>query len=101
MEYECCNHSFVIVRAYDAFGPENIRYIINDTTWETLFVLISKFRFSIVTVIWQSAQIDGCEMVLHFIPSQFGIPRKVRDPVKLSWPMNPGETDTLRYPFRS
>jgi hypothetical protein len=84
MEYECCNQSFVIVRAYRAFGPDNIGYIIIDTKWETLFVLISKFRFSILTVIWQSAQIEDCQGGLHIIPSQFVIPRKVRHPAKLS-----------------
>jgi long-chain acyl-CoA synthetase len=51
VQFACYSQNFVLVPVYDTFGPENVRYIINHTDLQTLFLLASKLKFFVTEVI--------------------------------------------------
>jgi long-chain acyl-CoA synthetase len=45
VQFACYSQKLVVVPVYDTFGADNVRYIINHTELQTIFVLASKLKF--------------------------------------------------------
>jgi long-chain acyl-CoA synthetase len=51
IQYGCYSQSFVVVPVYDTFGPENVRYIVNHTELQTLFILAGKLKSFVAEIL--------------------------------------------------